>query len=59
MTHYQNTPEEARRIGWDRLPEHCFGDPLAPYVRHDHVRGTFHFTFDIGGCVLYLTERTS
>lgn len=40
---YENVPAVAQRIGWDLLPEHCFGDSSLPYVEHDHVAGKFTY----------------
>jgi hypothetical protein len=40
---YENTPAEAERIGWLRLPEHCRGDPGYKYVTHNHREGTFTY----------------
>ncbi len=43
MTVYTNTPENAKNVGWDRLPEYCVGDRSAPFVIHDEVKGIFTF----------------
>jgi len=40
---YDNTPENARSIGWESLPGYCYGDPSKPKVTHDHDRGIFIF----------------
>lgn len=41
---YENTPDEAARIGWKHLPEHCLGDATLPFVRHDPREGSFIYT---------------
>lgn len=41
---YRNTPENAKKIGWDRVPEYVSGDKNHPYVEHDHKKGTFTYT---------------
>ena len=43
---YSNTPEHARSVGWDRVPEYCEGNPSAAYVLHDYRRGVFVFCDD-------------
>lgn len=40
---YRNTPENAHRIGWSYYPEHCIGDPNAPFVLHNHREGKFYY----------------
>lgn len=40
---YDNTPENARRIGWGLLPEYCEGDQNAPFVTHNTDRGVWIF----------------
>lgn len=40
---YENTKENAKRIGWERLPEYCEGKCSARYVTHDTERGMFIF----------------
>jgi hypothetical protein len=41
---YENTAENAERIGWRLVPNKCSGDPTAKYVIHNTVLGTFKFT---------------
>lgn len=43
MTRYENTPENARTVGWIHMPEYCRGDKNLPFVWHDEVRGLFFF----------------
>ncbi|QIG70716.1 hypothetical protein EVB91_165 [Rhizobium phage RHph_I1_18] len=43
MATYENTPENAKSVGWNNLPEYCIGDPKAKYVTHDTRRGIFIF----------------
>lgn len=40
---YNNTPENAEKLGWDRIPEYCDGDPKAPYVIYDRAKVIFIF----------------
>jgi len=40
---YENTKENALRVGWVLTPEYCLGDQMAPRVTHDHIRGLFIF----------------
>ena len=40
MTTYENTTENAAKVGWDRLPEYCEGDTAARYVTHDKKNNT-------------------
>ena len=44
MSFYENTPENAKRIGWASVPEYWVGNPNAPYVKHDDKAGKFIFT---------------
>jgi hypothetical protein len=46
---YNNTPENAEKIGWHRLidPEHPEGDPSDPYMLHDHKEGKFKYVGEI------------
>lgn len=49
---YSNTPENAKLVGWDKVPEYCSGDRSMPWVRHDLTAGTFTFvaTVPLDGC---------
>lgn len=38
---YENTPENAKRIGWDRVP--VMGDPSKSFVFHAVRCGVFFF----------------
>jgi hypothetical protein len=49
---YHNNAEWAERIGWNRVPDHCIGNPAMPYVRHDHHQGTFNYTCQPGNLVV-------
>lgn len=40
---YINTLKNEREIGWDRVPEYCYGDLSSKFVTHDHVFGKFYF----------------
>ena len=41
---YNNTPSNAKSVGWNDLPEYCRGDVAnASKVTHDHVKGLFIF----------------
>ena len=40
---YDNTQENAEKIGWLTVPEYCFGDQTASKVTHNHDRGSFYF----------------
>lgn len=42
-TIYENTPENAKKIGWIGLEEYWTGNPDAKFVTHNHVTGTFKF----------------
>lgn len=44
MATYENTPENAKKVGWDKVPEHVKGDKNSKYVLHNHLKGTFHYT---------------
>ena len=52
FTTYDNTPENAKKIGWDKLPEYCDGDLTAPKVTHDTERGIFFFREKTKGDVM-------
>lgn len=45
---YPNDKHHSDTIGWGSVTEHVHGDPKAPYVRHDHVKGEFHYTHEKG-----------
>lgn len=48
---YPNNAEWANRIGWNRHPEHCIGNPAMPFVRHEHHQGRFVYTCEKGNFV--------
>lgn len=39
-----NTPENAQKLGWGHVLEHCVGDITLPWVIHDTDRGKFVFS---------------
>jgi len=43
ITVYENTADNAHRVGWHYMPEYCFGRPTAKFVSHDHRLGTFTY----------------
>ncbi len=43
QTVYQNTKEKAKEIGWNLVPEHCFGNKDLPFVVHAPKLGTFFY----------------
>lgn len=50
MTTYQNTPENAKSVGWDRLPEYCCGESDSKFITHDTIAGLFFFHDDAQLC---------
>lgn len=56
FTCYKNTHYNRLALGYDKVPEYCHGDRLAPWVIHDTVNGLFLFTnhpIDFTNCPFY------
>jgi len=43
LQQYDNTSENAVKVGWNLFPEYCIGYEKAKFVTHDSRRGIFKF----------------